>query len=325
LRGGIAMISHRHAEANHPAMEQYDKGKENSHIIYLDANNLYGWAMVQPLPIGNFEWSEERDADRLIAEYAENDRRGCFLMVDLEYPKHLHDAHNDYPLAPEKKKVTDDMLSPYATDLKAELGIGKDMCEKLVPNLNDKKQYVVDVRNLKFYVDHGLIVRKVHKVITFDQRRWMKPYIDFNTEKRQEAKNEFEKDFFKLMCNSCFGKTMENLRTRVDMTFVCSNSSYTASKNGNTVTQDRRVLKHIADPLYDHHIIYDEDLAAIKKRKRTLLLNKPIYAGMSILDLSKLHMYHFHYDTIKKKYGEKARLLFTDTDSLCYHIKTDDI
>ena len=320
LRGGIAMITHRHAEANNPYMDSYDENKEHSYISYLDANNLYGNAMVQPLPISNFEWSDERDADQLINRYADNETEGCFVKCDLEYPEHLHDLHNDYPLAPERKLVTQDMLSPYASELQSKLQIGKDTCEKLVPNLMDKDGYVVDIRNLKFYRDHGLIIKKVHAVITFKQERWMKCYIDFNTEKRKLSKNDFEKDFFKLMNNAPFGKTMENIRNRVNMSFVTSNSKW-----GDHATKlDRTVERKLASPLYDGHIIYNEDLVAIKQKKKELVFNKPIYAGMAILDLSKLHMYTFHYDVIKKQYGDRAKLLFTDTDSLCYQIKTKD-
>ena len=270
LRGGIAMISHRHAEANNPQMgDSYDEAKEHSYISYLDANNLYGHAMVRPLPCGDFRWETERDADRLIEQYSESSDRGCIVKCDLEYPEELHDEHNDYPLAPERKLVTQDMLSPYALSLQEQLKIGKDTAEKLVPNLNDKHGYVVDIRNLKFYVDHGLKVTKVHSVISFKQTTWLKPYIDFNTEKRKQAKNDFEKDFFKLMCNSCFGKTMENVRNRVNMSFVTSNSAW----GGHAIKHDRTVERKIASPLYDGHIIFNEDLAAIKMKKKQIVLN----------------------------------------------------
>ena len=321
LRGGIAMISHRHAEANNPYMgDEYDKNEEHSYIAYLDANNLYGQAMVQSLPSGGFEWSDERGVDALIERYADNETQGCIVKCDIEYPAALHDDHNDYPLAPERKLVTAEMLSPYATALQSKLQIGKDVAEKLVPNLMNKRGYVVDIRNLKYYVEKGLRVTNIHSVITFNQSKWMKSYIDFNTEKRKQAKNDFEKDFFKLMYNSCFGKTMENLRNRVDISFVTSNGEW----GDHAVKKDRTVERKLASPLYDGHIIYNEDLVAIKQKKKELLLNKPIYAGMCILDLSKLHMYRFHYDVIKKQYADRAKLLFTDTDSLCYHIRTND-
>ena len=118
------------------------------------------------------------------------------------------------------------MLSPYAAELKQQLNIGDDVCQKLVPNLMSKSKYVVDIRNLAMYVRLGMKVTRVHRVITFAQKPWLKSYIDFNTDKRKVAKNEFEKAFFKLMNNSCFGKTMENLRGRVDINFVTSNSEY---------------------------------------------------------------------------------------------------
>ena len=166
----------------------------------------------------------------------------------------------------------------------------------------------------------GMKVTKVHRVITFSQAPWLKSYIDFNTDKRKVAKNEFEKAFFKLMNNSCFGKTMENLRDRVDIKFVTSNSEY----GGLCPKHDRTVERKLASHLYDGHIIFSNDLTAIKQKKKSLVLNKPIYAGMCILDLSKYWMYQFHYDVIKQQYGNRAKLLFTDTDSLCYHIKTKD-
>ena len=313
LRGGIAMITHRHAEANNPEMgDAYDEEKERSYISYLDANNLYGWAMVQPLPEGDFRWDYERDADKLIELYADNSKKGCIVKCDLHYPSELHDLHNDYPLAPERKLVTQDMLSPYAAELQAKLEIGKDAAEKLVPNLEDKQGYVVDIRNLKFYRDHGLKITKVHAVITFNQSTWMQPYIEFNTEKRKASKNDFEKDFFKLMCNATFGKTMENVRNRVSMSFVTTNSIW----GDHAVKLDRTVERKIASPLYDGHIIFNEDLAAIKMKKKAIVLNKPIYAGMAILDLSKLHMYRFHYDVIKAQM-ETRRSFYSLTPTRC--------
>eukprot|EP01050_Picozoa_sp_SAG11_P021465 SAG11_NODE_3823_length_2206_cov_5.701946_4_plen_139_part_01 len=135
-----------------------------------------------------------------------------------------------------------------------------------------------------------------------------------------KAKNDFEKDFYKLMNNAVFGKTMENLRNRVDVQFITKNENW----GSHAIKQDQTILSKLASPLYDGHIIYNENLSAFKMKKKRLLLNKPIYAGMAILDLSKLHMYKFHYDYIKPKYGSKAQLLMTDTDSLCYHIQTKD-
>jgi len=150
----------------------------------------------------------------------------------------------------------------------------------------------------------------IHRVLRFNQSPWLKTYIDFNTAKRKNACNDFEKDFFKLMNNSIFGKTMENLRKRVNVKLV---------RNVD------KIRKLTSSPLYDSVKIFYEGLVAVNMRKPSLYLNRPIYVGFSILDLSKTFMYNFHYNYIKYKYNDNATLLFTDTDSLCYDIKTDDI
>ena len=239
----------------------------------------------------------------------------------MDYPDDLHDEHNDYPLAPESLTVTDDLLSPFCMKMRAQLEIGKDTCEKLVPNLMPKKGYVCDIRALKFYKEQGLEVSAVHSVLTFRQCTWMKDFIDFNTSMRAKAKNTFEKDFFKLMSNSTFGKTMENKRNRVSMDFLATNRlNMDGSKTNYGV-----IARKLSSPLYKGHKIYSRDLAVLKQHQKELVLDKPIYAGMAILDLSKLHMYGYHYGEIKATYGDKAKLLFTDTDSLCYEIETEDL
>ena len=149
---------------------------------------------------------------------------------------------------------------------------------------------------------------KVHRVLEFDQSSWLKQYIDFNTEKRKNAKNAFEKDFFKLMNNSVFGKTMENIRKRVDVRLV---------------TDEKKLLKLTSKPTYVSSKIFNENLVPFHKIKETPTLNRPAYVGMCILDLSNTLMYDFHYNYIKQKYGEKAKLLFTDTDSLTYDVYKD--
>ncbi|XP_022797407.1 uncharacterized protein LOC111335684 [Stylophora pistillata] len=137
----------------------------------------------------------------------------------------------------------------------------------------------------------------------------MKKYIDLNTELRAKADNDFEKDFFKLMNNSVYGKTMENIRKRVDVRLV--NSEEKAEKLVNKVN-------------FKHCTIFSENLCTIEMRKTQILFNKPLYLGMCILDLSKTLMYDFHYNYIKSKYGDRAELLFTDTDTLCYETQTED-
>ena len=304
MRGGISNITHRHAKANNKYMKNYDPDKPSSYIMYLDANNLYGWAMSQPLPYGNFRLV---NADSVIPK---KKGIGHIYEVDLEYPEELHDLHNDYPCAPEKIKVTDDMLSDYCREIKDKFNLSSGNVSKLIPNLMDKKNYVIHEELLKLYLSLGLKLKKIHRVLEFNEKPWLKEYIDCNTEKRTHAKNAFEKDFFKLMNNSVFGKTMENIRKRSNIYLE---------------TDPEHFLRQVAKPTYVSHKIFHENLVALNMKKNFLLLDKPSYVGMCILDLSKVLMYDFHYNFIKKKYGDRAKLLFTDTDSLCYHILTDDV
>ena len=311
LRGGISMISNRYSKANNPYVAGYDKDQERNYIMYLDANNLYGWAMSQPLPESGFVWlNEDEIAELDVLNIADDASEGYILEVDLEYPHSLHDLHNDYPLAPEKMVVNADMLSPYCKQLAHDLQLKNAPVSKLVPNLNDKTKYILHYRNLKLYLSLGMKLTKVHRVLSFQQSSWLKSYIDFNTEKRKMAANDFEKDFFKLMNNAVFGKTMENLRKRVNVKLV------------NDVKQLKKLT---ASPSFDYFRIFTNELVAVNMKKPSLYLNRPIYVGFGILDLSKTLMYEFHYNYIKTKYDDKATLLFTDTDSLCYGIRTDDI
>ena len=309
IRGGTSYIAHRHSKANNKYMETYAEDDEDKYLMYLDANNLYGWAMSQPLPNGEFKWEEDLDSIN-IEHYQEDSPRGMVLEVDMEYPKRLHNLHNGYPLAPESKEIGKPMLSKYAKDIVKKFNLTVGGVRKLVASLEPRKNYIIHSRNLKLYTDLGMRLTKIHRAVSFKQSTWLKDYIDFNTQKRSVARNTFEKNFFKLMNNSIYGKTMENLRKRVDVKLVSSESD---------------LLKATASPRFQSHRIMNENLIVIKRIKEVLTLNKPCYVGMSILDLSKTLMYDFHYNVIKKEYNDKAKLLFTDTDSLMYEIKTKDV
>ena len=282
IRGGVSMISNRYGKTNNKYMKDYDPSLPSKYIQYLDANNLYGWAMSEKLPTDGFKWMTP-------TQLANWRYHSCIIVVDLEYPHDLHDLHNDYPLAPEHLKM--------------------DGVEKLIPNLNNKEKYVVHHETLRLYEKLGLVITKVHRGIVFHEYRWMKSYIDKNTKLRMQSKNNFEKDFFKLMNNSVFGKTIENIRKRTDIKLV---------------TTQKQAEKYIYQPNYTHRTTFSDNLVAIHLTRTKLYFNKPVYLGMSILDISKIRMYEFHYEYIKPKYGAKAKLLFTDTDSLMYEIQTTD-
>lgn len=231
--------------------------------MYLDANNLYGCAMSMPLPKGGFKWKTVMPTEEQILKKKEKAKQGWILEVDLEYPAHLHADHNSYPLAPEKKAVEEEWLSPYQKRLMKELGIKHSKEKKMLLTLQDKTHYVTHYRNLQFYLKQGMRLKKVHKVLEFDQEPWMEPYVRMNTELRKKAKSKFEKDFFKLMVNSVFGKTMENLRNRVDIRVVRS-------------AEREKVSKLTASPLYERFKLFANDMAGIEMSKSKLYLNKPI-------------------------------------------------
>ena len=209
MRGGISMVSKRHAKANNPLVDGYDPEKPSSHILYLDANNLYGWAMSQPLSTGAFRWEEAcEQLAKTIADHPADDPEGFILEVDLEYPEDLHNAHNAYPQAPERIVSQNKWMSEYQHNLLG-VGVAPTEVEKLVPNLRNKDRYVLHYRNLQLYTSLGMRLTKVHRALRFDKSPWMEPYSRMNTELRKKAASDFEKYRYKLMNNSVFGKTME--------------------------------------------------------------------------------------------------------------------
>ena len=174
--------------------------------------------------------------------------------------------------------------------------------EKLAPNLHPKKSYVVHLRNLQFYLSKGVRLTQVRRAISFRQEPWIEPYISENTRLRQQAVDEFEKDYYKLLNNAFFGKTMENVRNRIKILLV---------------NNERRHSWHTSKPSFKRFEIFDEDLVGVELAVTNVLLDRPIYIGFTVLELSKLLMYKFHYNVIKKNFPESV-LCFTDTDSFLY-------
>ena len=276
-------------------------------LLDIDANNLYGKAMSDPLPVRGFRWlTEEEIAVLDISSYDEHSRVGYIFEVDLDVPDAVHDRHNDYPLAPEKLTIDKTMLSPFQQQFPEEQ---QKTSQKLTPNLLPKKNYVTHYRNLQFYLKEGLELKRVHRVLTFIQEPWLARYIDFNTQMRAQSRSSFGKDFFKLMNNSVFGKTQECLRNRISV---------------EVVTNRKAALKRVCKPSLKRTYTINKDLVVMEMMVQNLELNKPIYCGFSVLEISKLWMYQFHYEKMTQWF-KNIELCFTDTDSLLYRIEGEDI
>ncbi|XP_075211196.1 uncharacterized protein LOC142318514 [Lycorma delicatula] len=295
IRGGISVCVKKYAKANNPYIpEEYDNKLPHTYLAYLDANNLYGWAMSQHLPKQSFRWVEKEIQQSIadsILSFKDDGIIGFIFEVDVEYPEFLHNTHSDLPFLPINE------VPPFSSHT------------KLVTTLKTKNNYICHYVNLKQAIRNGLRVTKVHKILQFIQSPWLKSYINLNTINRQSATNDFEKDLFKLMNNAVFGKCMENVRKRINLELVSS---------------EKRLMKLIAKPTFKDRIIYNENLCAVQCTKEKIKLDKPLYVGLSVLELSKTLMYNFHYNIMKKKYRSKINLLYMDTDSFFYEIETHD-
>lgn len=266
--------------------------------MYLDATNLYGYAMRQYLPEKDFVWLSPDECNEIdILSLTETSPVGYIFEVDLEYPEKLHSLHNELPFCPEN------FIPPNSK------------WSKLIPNLNNKSKYIIHYLYLKQCLKHGLKLTKIHRAVKFTQSPWLRKYVDFNTNIRNAATSKFLKNQVKLLTNSVYGKTMENVEKRVDIKLV---SQWEPQTNHNCAE------KLIAKPQFKDLTIFSENLVAIQLNKVSILYNKPIYVGFSILDISKVVMYNFYYEYLKPKYGEHVKLLYMDTDSFILEVETKD-
>ena len=290
IRGGMCNVVLRYAKANNKYMKNYDKTKRSSSLMYLDANNLYGWAMSKKLPIDSFKWEEDLSMFNpdFIKNYDENSDIGYLFHVDVEYPHALIDKDSDLPFLPDRMLVNK---------------VNKLKCSEY-----DKTKYSVYILALQQALKHGLILKKVHKVISFRQGAWLEPYITMNTE-LSKANNEFEKDYYKLKNNSVYVKTMENIRKYRDI---------------HLVTNDKKRSKLVSTPNYHATKCISKNLLVMEMKKREIFMKKPVYLGQTILDISKTLMYKFWYEYSKPKHADNAKLCYMDTDSFVIHVKTND-
>ena len=264
IRGGISSVMG----------DIYVKSTDKKKILYKDANNLYGWAMGEPLPYDEIKFDNNGELVDILITPDDSDI-GYFIEADLRYPDIIKGKTKNFPFAPENKKIDSNDFSDYMKTIKPDIYT---QTKKLICDWSDEKNYLVLLRMLKFYVRHGMIIDKVHTVISFKQSTWLEKYISFNTQKRNKAENDFEKDFFKLLNNAFYGKTMENVRNRIKVEFIKKDDT------NKTIKQQSNLTFNGIHKSYENYDSYTF-------KQNEVLMDKPIYLGFSILELSKLLMY----------------------------------
>jgi hypothetical protein len=317
IRGGISMTPGRYAKANHKYLPDFNKDEPSKHIVYYDANNLYGYAMSQYLPHAEYVWVKDQEFIDVYAlaisekGLAEDDPIGYILEVDGYFPDEVHDILSDFPPAPVKQSVKEEMISSYSRQINEKFQSNHDdETDKLMCTLEPHTHYKVHYRLLHLYIQLGFKVTKCHRILQFRQVPWMKDFVDMHTQKRRNATNDFQKDFHKLVVNSTYGKSIQNNRKH---------------RQVKSITLETYTEKMKWDPFLKDRQIVTDDLVLAYYRMRQANLNSAISVGASILEHSKWLMYDFYYNTMKRIYGDKLRLIFTDTDSLCMEIQTEDI
>ena len=299
IRGGISSVMG----------DRYIKSDENKKILYIDANNLYGHSMSEPLPYDGIKFDNNVNLEDIL-NTPDDSNIGYFIEVDLTYPNNLKEKTKNFPFCSENKKINPHDFNDYMKEIKPDTYI---QSSKFICDWSDKKNYLIQYRMLKFYIRHGMIIDKVHNIISFKQSKWLEKYISFNTQKRNKAKNDFEKDFYKLLNNAFYGKTMENVRNRLKKKFIKKDDHKEIIKQ-----QSKLTFNGI-------HKSY-ENCDSYTFKQNEVLMDKPIYLGFTVLELSKLLMYETYYDILQPYFGqENIQLHYIDTDAFVLSLKTQDI
>lgn len=308
IRGGICNVGNlRHFKANNKQLHTFDPKLPLTHLIQLDCVSLYSYAMLQPLPIGNFVFLTKEDVAKFHFNHPQSKQRSYnfLLEVDLSCPLEYQDNHKKFPLCPNHIEITKDILSPFNKGLLKQHKCSATKSKKLTSNFFDKLNYIVLYDTLKFYLKRGMKLAKIHRIVKFDQAPWMKPFVEYNISQRQKAVSKFGSDFFKLINNSCYGYSLLRVEKHKDIKLVTNESSFNRYSSRHTYEQGNYISK---------------DLAIIQLAKNKVEIKQPNYVGMAILDISKEHIFKFVYENIMDVYP-KTELIYFDTDGGVFAFK----
>jgi len=312
IRGGVASIMHRFVDdINIPEMgKEFQPDKARKEIASFDCTNLYGLALCKSLPLRGYRWLSAGEINAFeIESVSAKSETGYILSVDLEYPDRLHDEHDMLPLCPEKVTIPPAEWSNFNLLRGADFGEFKST-EKLIPHLKGRNDYVIHGVHLKFCLKQGLVLKKIRRVLAFKQSCWLAPFVNFVTELRKNASSEFEDSIWKKVVNASYGRLLMDKEKHVNMKLI---------------TDEPKFYEETGKPTLKTVTFYNEQLVGVQHKPWKIVLDKPIAIGFSCLELSKLHIYKFHYGYIKSMYGKDCQLLVTDTDSLTYVITNHNV
>ena len=291
IRGGLSYVAKRHARANVPDSPEYRPDEPPSYLAYWDCNSLYATCQTYSLPVGDFRFLTDEEIRTFdVHSVPADSSTGFILEINLRYPESLHDLHNAYPLAPDHLKIEEDMLSPTLRDILSATDMRHTTSTKLVSDLRDKTHYVTHYRCLQFYLAHGLELTKIHRIISFTQRPFMLPFVQYCNEQRRNAESDFESGLYKLFANSFYGKSVENVRKRTNVRLI---------------TDPQKLVRAAGKATFKRSEIINSDLVLVEMARSKVVLNKPIAIGFTILEFAKLVMFRFYYDCLLPKFGDK--------------------
>lgn len=318
LRGGMSFASQRYCEsAVYEDMmginRTIDESGRFNIILDIDANNLYGCSQTFPLPYKDFRFLSENEKKSIKWEKVDLLKEiGYFVEVSLYYPEEIQNKTSSFPLCPENITINEEILSPYQKKVLSDVYSKKSYKSvKLTSTFRKREKIVLHGLNLQFYLKQGMKIEEIFRVISFKQKPFMKEWVDFCTEKRTKSKNDFEKNFWKLIVNSVYGKTIESISSRKKIKITTNLKDFSAA---------------IKSPCYERHVIVNENISIVILSVTRVVVNRPYYIGFSILEISKLVMYEFFYSVLQPYFGQKGiQLLYSDTDSLAILVKTFNI
>ena len=311
VRGGQCNATHRYGVANNKYLKDYDPRKPDEYILHYDITSLYGTVMSQsPMPVSHFKWlSDEEITNFNIYTLNPKGETGYFVEVSLEYPKCIHDLTSDFPFCPQQIEVPPSWWSDYTTNVAETFAHPvRTGGTKLLATVMGKNHYVVHYSLLQFYLSHGMVLKTIHRVLSFKQSMWMKEYILSNTRKRKEANSKFEQDLYKLMINAVFGFSLMSHKNRI---------------NYKLVTERSKFLKLSSNPRFKGFQIINRGLAGIEMKANNVKLGHPLYVGTTILEMAKKYNYVVYYDYFKIMYKE-IKLGYSDTDCFLVVIRGQD-